>query len=207
MKRFLIFSFVAALAVVPAVQAQLVLSDFSDIEGDGAVFLDSWNEDTTAQFTQNAGTISVTPQGAGNPQGDGYFIAGVSLDLSAYTEVTVTAREDAGNAVSVFSVVFFSDDGIGGVGPEQVFTFTAGDFAGSLTTQSISLSAPSYTDPLFDPADVRYWAIEGNYGQPGNDFRFEFDNLQLTPVPEPGTVALLGLGAGLLCWSRFRRKA
>ncbi|HAV64725.1 MAG TPA: hypothetical protein DCY13_20455 [Verrucomicrobiales bacterium] len=206
MKKLAALSLIASLGFVPPALSQTVLSDFSDIAGDGAVFLDTWSDGVTAQYTQNAGTISIEPVGPGNPQGDGWFLVTRSLNLNNFASVEVTGQEGGGNLVNVFSVLFFNSDGIGGQGPEQVFTFNASDFAGSLTTRSISLSSPTFTHPSFDPTAVEYWAIEGNYAQSGVDFRFEFDNLALTPVPEPGTIALLAAGGGLLMWRRFRRK-
>lgn len=209
MKHSRILPLLAALALTTAANAQTVLSDFSDIAGDGAAFLDTWNggTPTSDQFVQNVGSISIQPVNGGNPTGQGIFEVARGLDLTGFAAIEVTAREDAGNSVGVFSVIFFSDDGFGGQGGEQVFTFTSSDFAGSFASQSISLSSPSFTDPSFDPTTITYWAIEGNYSEPTDDFRVSFDHLQLTPVPEPGVVALLALGGGALCWRRWRRQS
>lgn len=191
--------------------AQTLISDFSDLQGDGTLtFLDTWFQAPDAQYTQNVGYITIEPVGGngGNPASAGSFqVAGVSFDLTTYGSVQISAREDSGNAVSTFNVVFYNGVGAN-LGPSQQFTFTSSDFSGGAFVQhSISLSSPSLTDPGFDPTAVTHWSLEGDYSNdPGPSFRMSFDNLQFLPVPEPSTWALLGLG-GAVIWLRRKRRA
>lgn len=201
---------VAGLALTFRVSAQTVLSDFSDLQNDGTVtFLDTWYQSPDDQYTQNPGYITIEPKGSngGNPTSVGSFqVGGVSLDLTAYSSIQVSAREGAGNFTGTFNVVFYNTSGIN-LGPSSYYTFNASDFSGgSFQSQSISIGSGN-SENGFDPTAVTIWSIEGDYTtDPGPTFRFDFNNLQLTPVPEPTTLALLGLGVGAFAFQRLRRR-
>lgn len=187
---------------------QTVLSDFSDLGSQNPSFLESWDSAGTPQYSQQSGFVTIEPVTGGNPQSDGYFIAGTSLDLTAHVSLEVTAREGGGNATGNFSVAFYNNDVLNGPGAVRVYTFTASDFAGvSFNTESVGLGSFDFEDVSFDPSAVTFWSIEADpLLDPVQDFRFDFDNIQLTPVPEPTTWALLALGAGAFWASRARRK-
>lgn len=202
-KRIAVSVLILGLIAGPArLCAQNVLSDFSDLSGDGAVFLDSWLNGANPQFTQQADYVTIEPVAGGNPQSDGRFLVPAALDLDDYASLQITARENPGNQTGVIRVIF---ENTGGAVRE--FEFDSGDFAGgSLVTLSVAMSSYNYSDVGFNPAAVTSWGIEGDKEQtPLLDFRFDFGHLQLTPVPEPGTWALLVAGIGL-GWLRLRSR-
>lgn len=201
-KRLAIFAVIATSAVLSQpVLAQTVLSDFSALSAQSPTFLDSWRNAGSDQYAQDAGFITIEPVNAGNPESDGRFLVSQALDLNDFASLQFTAREQAGNLTDSVTIMF---ENAGGAVRE--YTFAAADFSGgSFFTASVNLGSYTYTDGNFDPSAVTAWGIEGNKLQsPIVDFRFDFDNLQLTPVPEPSTWALIALGAGAL-WLRRRR--
>lgn len=191
---------VALFAVLPgSAAAQTVLSDFSGLAGQSPAFLDSWKAGANDQYVQRSGYVSIEPVNGGNPRSDGRFLVTTALDLNAFTSLQVTAREVTGNLTGLITILFENSGGA-----VREYTFAATAFSGgSFFTASVSLATPSASDNNFEPTAVTAWGIEGDKSQAVRDFRFEFDHVQLTPVPEPGAWALLLFGAGA-CWLRGR---
>lgn len=112
----------------------------------------------------------------------------VSVDTSSLFLV-VSARIAPGNAASGFNVILQSSpsDAYG-------YYFPASSFNPStFTTSSIPLSSPSFTvgSPNLLTPGMTEWQVQGDFSTT-DSFAFEFEDLRL--VPEPGTVALIGLG-------------
>jgi hypothetical protein len=203
------FSLALAVLIAPlGVTGQTVISDFSDLASQNPTFLESWVNAGTAQYSQQSGFITIEPVSGGNQQSDGYFVVDTTLDLTAHVSLEVTAREGGSNATGIFSVVFYNNDGFSGLGAARVYTFTASDFAGgSFSTKAVGLGSFAFEDVGFNASSVSFWSIEADPSlDPAQNFRFDFDNVQLTPVPEPTTWALLALGAGAFWASRARRQ-
>lgn len=137
------FSIALAVLIAPlGVIGQTVLSDFSNLSAQSPSFLESWDNGGTAQYSQQAGFITIEPVSGGNPQSDGYFIAGTSLDLTAHISLEITARRGADNDAPTFGVVFYNDDVLGGVGAHRVYSFSSGAFSGpAFNTASVSLGS------------------------------------------------------------------
>ena len=203
----------ALLFAAGSLPAQFILSDFSDFGGQSPTYFDTWLDNGTPQIISlsdgDGDYISVEPQALGNPRGEGRFEInfGVALDLGDYTDVSVTARlhPTLANELGEFGVVFYD-----GLDRERRYGFSSGSLNNSTFAQlSLDLSnSANYSEPLgaINTANIVRWGIEGDYSPAGDtdNVRLQFDQVALTPVPEPATWALLLLGAG---WMGRKRLA
>jgi hypothetical protein len=172
--------------------ATLTVSDFNDFSSQFfPPMVGSWNDGTADQYIQGAGFISITPVGTGNPEGDGSFYASFpdagTVDISSFTNISLTARIDPGNASSVFRFSFYE-----GANEVATATFQSSSFNSSFSTQWVALTLTG----LGNPAAVSYWSLAAD----GLDdaVRVSLENTTLSTVPEPSAyaacaVAFLGL--------------
>ncbi len=170
----------------------IVLDNFSGGGGTGVIAGTTWADSSNTALNGTTLTVGNT---ALNDNGWGTTTA--TLDASAMTFVSVTARLDAGN-LSPFFVIGFEDGGPdAAVFSVSTFSFTTG----SLTTVQIPISSWGNVNP----AAITGWTIGGGTGGVVA-FRMTFDHLLLgtSAIPEPGTyAALAGVSAlGFVLWRR-----
>lgn len=185
-------------AMSSGLQAQILISDFSNLNAQLFDFNNSWFFGSSNQYIQDNGFISITPVNGGDPKGDGNFSAALDgtapLDFSSITQLSLTARIDTGNQNGSVVIVVFDSlfDQIG-----------LATFDSSLFTSSFSVAQSPF---IFGgggvATDAFYWVLGGD-GSAGNSVRMSFDNV--SAVPEPATLALVGLGLVGLAAVRRRR--
>jgi hypothetical protein len=178
-------------------RADITISNFNSFSTQLSSMEISWNNAGTDQFNQGAGFISIAPVGGGNPKGDGYFNAYMpggseanpnagTVSLSGQLFFNLTARVDAGNASSILHILLYDDS----FTQAAIGTFEASSFTSTFSSQSAVISLIGSGDIT----KVTYWRMDGD-GIASDNFRYSFDNLSTTSVPEPSSYAL---GAGIL---------
>jgi hypothetical protein len=196
MKHLLIVSISLALAF--SSNAQILLSDFSDLNAQNPAFNGSWDggSPSVPQYIQGSGFISITPVNGGNPQNDGSFISLFDnpITLAGFDIISLTLRVDSGNTAPSFSIILY-DSALATANA----VFSLASFDSTFTTQQQNL----IFDSGFNPNEVVAWSASGTNAPPDQPVRVSLDNVSV--VPEPSSLALLLLsGAGLLA-SRRRR--
>ena len=193
-----------ALVEVPAVAQTIVIEDF---DGTGFDFYtggtSAWN--TSAVIGPSFLTIGPDALGNGNATVSRFFRT--IPDLTGSTEFRIDLQLGAGNQVNQMGF-FVSDafDSVTNPNPTSYqWDFTvvgAGLNTGGFTTVSFDLSSPDIitgggTLQLDNIQEIIL--IGGAVAEGGLDFRMNVDNLVGYAIPEPATVASLGLaGIGLL---------
>lgn len=190
-----------ALIAVSSSYGQILISNFSSI-GTQAFdpFNGNWNSGSPLanQFIQGIGFISIAPVDGGNPAGDGSFDAnfvGASpLNFSSISSISLTARIDAGNAISSVLIQIL-DSAFTQIGTA---IFATASFTSSFTT----VSSAFVVGGGGVITDATFWSLAGD-GIASNSIRMSFDNV--SAVPEPSSLALVVLGMAAVAVSRRRK--
>lgn len=194
MKKLLLAA--AALLTAAGLQAQIVLADFSTAPDVGQA-TGSWS---SATVSTTGGVFTI---GAGADNSGAQFIDVSTLNVgpaSNYLSLAVTARIDAGNAATQFTVNLFDDQGNGIV--SAVFNSSSFNTSGFTTATAVL--------GLYDgatTANVNVALVQIAGGGNTSAFRFSFDQIAATAnvIPEPSTYAAI-IGALALGLAAYRRR-
>jgi hypothetical protein len=210
-KKLLVLA--ATIAMCESAHAQILLSNFSNLSSQAFTpFNLTWDYSPDGgvteidQFAQNAGNVSVTPEGAGSPgpTGTGSFDSVFQgSDMNSPTSVSflgigslvLTARLDAGNADTAFNVEV-EDGSFNEIGSA---TFLASSFNSSSFSPVTAAFVLNGSGMI---TDATYFTLGGDLTS--NQVRISLDNLQATASPEPPSVALLILGMAAIGLYRYR---
>ena len=193
---------------VSAAQAQYVTGQqyLSNILPSGTSPSGDW---TVSGMSDTATGLQITGPGGGGSFSQLYYplTAGQVTPVdTADTEVQFTWTWNSGDAVAGINVLFALDDGNGGTDYYDAISpaYSLVPTPGTTYTTTIPLGSPNQANiaagyPVnglnfqLDPANV-----SGNY-------TITFNSIQLESVPEPATMALLGLGGAALLAIRRRK--
>ncbi len=197
---------VASLAIAGSVQAQYVTGQqyLSNINPADTSPSGNW---TVGGMSDTATGLQITAAGGSGSFSTLYYplpVGQVTPLNPADTQVNFTWTWESGNAVGGINVLFALDDNNGGVNYYDAINpaYSLTPIPGTTYTTTLNLQQPNQGNiaggyPIgglnfqIDPANV-----SGNY-------TITFNSIELVAVPEPATMALLGLGAaGLLIFRR-----
>jgi hypothetical protein len=226
MKKYLVVAFVLATLAMGGVQAQIAWNfgnatdgalgtpstDVEALLSAGAVTQGNNNGTTTLLTTTSASSGYAGATGSFNA-GAAARIGALDLGMSAYFEFTLTA--DGGSDAEVSALSFGSRST--STGPKlYTIVYSTDSFANSTTLASGSMPSTS-TWALYSPTFTALTITSGTsvafriYGSDGTGSptagtaNWRVDDLTVNPVPEPGTVALIALGLGVVVLGMRRR--
>jgi len=192
------------LVIASSAQAQGVTGPqyLSNINPTNVQFFQTWGTPATTITSTSLGLEINAPGGGGTFSTSYYGLPGDQIQPNNpfATQVTFSYNWNSGNAVAGVAVIFSLDDSNGGaadyyntgyVVPQPgVNTFTFPLQSGNLADYQAG-DVVSGLNFQIDPGNV-----SGNYD-------ITYSSITLSPVPEPATVTLAGLGvAGLLIFRR-----
>jgi hypothetical protein len=177
------------------------LTYLSNIPANAPSYTGSWNTPATTITSTPTGLEFVGPGGGGTFSTMYYAIPVPNQTPlnTADTQVTFDFLWNSGNAVAGVNVIFALDDSMGGTDyyatGYNIPTLGLNSYTFALQGPNLgNVAAGALINGMnfqIDPANVA-----GNYD-------ITYSSITLSPVPEPGTVALVGLGAaGLLALRR-----
>jgi hypothetical protein len=185
------------LAIGTSAQAQLVLSDFPAGFTLNAYYA-SWG---TATINNTGPGFSITSSGYGS----GYYALPSAVNGTGYSDIQMTIDVAGPGGLPISSAIADLTDA---AGSQLQYALQYGVQAGLGQTFTLPLSTVNAThlaggETSFNFANITDFNIEDDPGGYSGPYTITYHNLQLINVPEPGTVALFGLGGlGLLVYRR-----
>lgn len=179
--------------------ANAVLIDFDSLE----VANSNLNYIPSGEYTEDGFTISgPTMYYAGQSNDEYAGSAGLHLRTS---NATISLVDSTASVFSINSIglSILNPDG---VSPEV--TFTGFLLGGGTVTQTFQPLSFGFSDFFFDASFSNLTSISWNQGPyDGDAHQFDNINLNVVKVPEPATIALLGLGLAGIGFARRKRPA
>lgn len=167
-----------------------------------------------AVTTPSSIVFDVTPQPPFESFGGAalaFYVPVIDFSPSNY-RLETRFRVLEGNTVPVMGGVLADNDGPSSL-ENWIYSFDISRYspADSWITLSRSLNQPDAIpvnegDGVLNPGLSSLAVVAGWPGGPGARFHLELDYLRIVPVPEPGAIGLLGMGAGTLACRLWRRR-